>query len=180
VLPNDFWWYLRLGQDIVTTTNIPLVDTYSSTVFGQPVSYPMWLSAVILFVLHQLGDLTAVVFARGLFISAFYTFLWIICIKKGAPGWIATLLTLVCALAGANNWAVRPQMFVYPLFGLTLYFLSEYSDEMETNPQKIDSQQKSLKFFLLIPIEQFLGKFTWISHPVLFHHNTLLFIPPKK
>jgi hypothetical protein len=184
VLPNDFWWYLRLGQDIVTTTNIPLVDTYSSTVFGQPVSYPMWLSAVILFVLHQLGDLTAVVFARGLFISAFYTFLWIICIKKGAPGWLATLLTLVCALAGANNWAVRPQMFVYPLFGLTLYFLSEYSDEMETNPQKIDSQQKSLKFFLLIPIAQFWANlhgsvilFFFITTPYyLFHQRNNKFL----
>jgi hypothetical protein len=55
-------------------------------------------------------------------------------------------------LAGANNWAVRPQMFVYPLFGLTLFFLSEYSDDKESDPQKIESQQKSSKLFLLIPI----------------------------
>lgn len=155
VLPNDFWWYLRLGQDIIANTSVPSIDTYSSTVFGQAVAYPMWLSAVILFALHQLGDITFVVFSRGLMISIFYTTLWIICVKKGAPGWLATLITLVCALAGANNWAVRPQIFVYPLFGITLYFLSEFSDGKETDPQKLVSQQKSSKLLLLIPIALF-------------------------
>lgn len=157
VLPNDFWWYLRLGQDIITNTNIPLVDTYSSTVFGQAVSYPMWLSAVILFVLHQLGDLTLVVFSRGLMVSIFYSFLWLICVKKGIAGWLATLLTLLCALAGANNWAVRPQMFVYPLFGFTLYLLSTFS-EKNTNPDNgfshVNKQpdEFSKKYYWLIPI----------------------------
>lgn len=155
VLPNDFWWYLRLGRDIVTNTSVPVFDTYSSTVFGQPVSYPMWLSAVFLYGMHQAGDLTAVVLARGLVISAFYTILWIICIKKGAPGWLATSLTLVCALAGANNWAVRPQMFVFPLFGFTLFLLSDYSFGKESDPQKTDQLQKSSKIFLLIPIALF-------------------------
>ncbi len=155
VLPNDFWWYLRLGRDIVTNTSVPVFDTYSSTVFGQPVSYPMWLSAVFLYGLHQAGDLTAVVFVRGLVISAFYTILWIICIKKGVQGWLATVITMVCALASANNWAVRPQMFVYPLFGLTLFLLSDFSDAKETDPQKIYQPHKSSKLFLLIPIALF-------------------------
>ena len=112
VLPNDFWWYLRLGQDIVANTSVPSVDTYSSTIYGQPVSYPMWLSSVILYGLHQIGDLSLVVLARGLMIAIFYTSLWIICVKKGLSGWLATFLTLLCALIGANNWAVRPQLFV--------------------------------------------------------------------
>jgi hypothetical protein len=184
VLPNDFWWYLRLGQDIVTNTSVPVFDTYSSTVFGQPVSYPMWLSAGFLYGLHQVGDLTAVVFARGLVISAFYTILWIICIKKDAPGWLATVITLVCALAGANNWAVRPQMFIYPLFGLTLFFLSEYSDDKESDPQKIDSQQKFSKLFLLIPIALLWANlhgsvvlFFFISVPYyLFHQRNKKFL----
>lgn len=161
VLPNDFWWYLRLGQDIVTTTSVPIVDTYSSTVFGQAVSYPMWLSAVLLFALHQLGDLTLVVFSRGLMISVFYLFLWLICVKKGAPGWLATLLTLLCALAGANNWAVRPQMFVYPLFGLVLYLFSTTSrikkildteSDDKCFKENIQTDEFSKKYYWLIPI----------------------------
>jgi len=161
VLPNDFWWYLRLGQDIISNTSVPLIDTYSSTVFGQSVSYPMWLSAVLLFIFHQLGDLTLVVFARGLMISGFYLFLWLICVKKGAVGWLATLLTLVCALAGANNWAVRPQMFVYPLFGFILYLLSTTSGNKNHADMKSDSEflqenektdEFTKKYYWLIPI----------------------------
>ncbi|PKO04299.1 MAG: hypothetical protein CVU41_17895 [Chloroflexi bacterium HGW-Chloroflexi-3] len=164
VLPNDFWWYLRLGQDILTTNSVPLVDNYSSTVFGQSVSYPMWLSAVLLYALYNLGDLTLVVFSRGLMISVFYIFLWLICVKKGAPGWLATVLTLVCALAGANNWAVRPQMFVYPLFGFALYLFSTTSGNKEKSGKEfVDEYLKennqtdefSNKYYWLIPIALF-------------------------
>ena len=164
VLPNDFWWYLRLGQDVLTNIRIPTLETYSSTAFGQPVSYPMWLSAVFLFGLHQLGDLTAVVLVRGLLISAFYSILWIICVKKGSPGWLATVLTLVCALAGANNWAIRPQMFVYPLFGLTLYLFSKTSGinrklDIESDDKYLEeikqTDEFSKKYYWLIPIALF-------------------------
>jgi hypothetical protein len=151
VLPNDFWWYLRLGKDIVSNGTIPSFDTYSSTAFGQPVTYPMWLSAVIMYGVYQLGNLTLIVFIRGLMIVFFYIFLWIICIRQGLPGWLVTLLTLICALVGANNWAVRPQMFVYPLFGLTLLLLnSTNEDRPDYSP---DQTIKYIKRYVwLIPI----------------------------
>jgi len=151
VLPNDFWWYLRLGKDIASNGSIPIFDTYSSTAFGQPVTYPMWLSAVIMYGIYQLGDLTLMVFVRGLVVVSFYILLWIICIKQGLPGWLVTLLTLICALAGANNWAVRPQMFVYPLFGLTLLILNSAIDDSPINTS--DQNKEYIKRFIwLIPI----------------------------
>jgi hypothetical protein len=162
VLPNDFWWYLRLGQDIVANTSVPTIDTYSSTIYGQSVSYPMWLSAVILYGLHQIGDLPLVVLVRGLMVSVFYTLLWIICVRKGLSGWLATLLTLICAFAGANNWAVRPQLFVYPLFGFSLLLLTSNLLCNESNSLKDNKlldhdrdNQISNKFYLLIPIALF-------------------------
>ncbi len=125
VLPNDFWWYLRLGRDILTTGHIPAVDTYSSTITGQPVSYPMWLSSIVLYALFKTSGVTTVVLVRGICVAMLYGILWLICVKNGLPGWLAALLTTLSALAGANNWAVRPQMLVYPLFGLTLLILSD-------------------------------------------------------
>jgi len=151
VLPNDFWWYLRLGKDIVSNGSIPMFDTYSSTAFGEPVTYPMWLSAVIMYAIYQLGNLSLIVFIRGFMIVSFYILLWIICIKQGLPGWLVTLLTLICALAGANNWAVRPQMFVYPLFGLTLFILNPTNGD--TPVYSSDQNKKYIKRFIwLIPI----------------------------
>jgi hypothetical protein len=161
VLPHDFWWYLRLGQDIVLNGKVPLVDTYSSTVYGQPLTYPMWFSALIMMKLHQLGGLTFTVLARGLLIASFYCLLWIICIRKGASGWLATSLTLVCALTGANNWAIRPQIFVYPLFGVVLYLLTSPLDHNNKTPKESQPQPRriflpdvdqSKKFLWMIPI----------------------------
>ncbi len=146
VLPNDFWWYLRLGQDIVLNGKVPLVDTYSSTVYGQPLTYPMWFSALIMRTLHQIGGLTLTVLVRGLLIASFYCLLWIICIRKGASGWLATLLTLICALTGANNWAIRPQIFVYPLFGVVLFLLTSPIDHNDKTP--IESQPQHKRIFL--------------------------------
>ncbi len=161
VLPNDYWWYLRLGKDIVINKAVPLVDTYSSTASGQPTTYPMWLAAVLLYGIHQIGGITLTVFLRGLLIATYYFFLWLIGIRRGAPTWLVTLLTLVFALAGANNWAVRPQMFVYPLFGLSLYILTspffkqshQENEESEIiqKPDEIDPKTFR-RFYWLIPI----------------------------
>lgn len=152
VLPNDFWWYIRLGSDILINGGIPTTDTYTSTVFGQSVSYPMWLSGVVFYLLMKLGGISAVVLIRGLIISLFYTLLWIICIRKGIAGWLATLLTLICALIGANNWAVRPQIFVYPLFAWTLYLLLNPSKEQTSEEAIEPAKQRFSQYFLLLPI----------------------------
>lgn len=152
VLPNDFWWYLRLGKDILTNGSVPAVDTFSSTVYGQSVSYPMWLSAVFLFGLNEIGGLSAVVLARGILIAVFYALLWLICVNNKIPGWLAALLTLLCALAGANNWAVRPQMFVYPLFGLSLWILTN-DRWLAPSPQNDPAPRSTAwQVYLLIPI----------------------------
>ena len=108
VLPNDFWWYLRLGRDILSTGHIPQVDAYSSTAAGQPTIYPMWLSSVFLHLTYQAGGISLVVLLRGICIGIFYSLLWLVCVKSGLPGWLAALLGVISALAGANNWAVRP------------------------------------------------------------------------
>ncbi len=36
ILPNDFWWYLRLGGDILMNGEIPSVDTYTSDLWNTP------------------------------------------------------------------------------------------------------------------------------------------------
>ncbi len=151
VLPNDFWWYLRLGKDITVNQAVPTIETYSSTAYGTPVSYPMWLSAVLFDATFRLGELTTIVLVRGVLITSFYVILWMIAIKKGSPGWLITLLALVCALAGANNWAVRPQMFVYPLFGFTILILDSHTSDLVETSSKFNKDLFK-KFIWLIPI----------------------------
>ncbi len=50
IRPNDFWWHITIGREILTTGTIPKVDVYSYTEAGQPYpSYQMfWLMDTVL------------------------------------------------------------------------------------------------------------------------------------
>jgi hypothetical protein len=123
ILPNDYWWYVRIGQEIVAQGTVPVVDTLSHTQAGQPVVYHSWLSAVLFWLAYDWGGFAATALLRGLALVGFYTAVWLTCRQTGVSVQVATLLTLLAAFAGSNNWVMRPQMFAYPLFGLALLIL---------------------------------------------------------
>lgn len=122
LVSNDYWWYVRLGEIILQTGRIPAVDTFSWTQAGQPVFYHSWMSAVVFARLQPFG-LDALFLLRGLALWITYAILWIICRKSVGGPRLATLLTLLAALAGSGNWSHRPQLLVYPLFALALWLL---------------------------------------------------------
>ena len=39
VLPNDYWWYLRIGQETLTAGAVPRGEMLSYTRAGSPVAY---------------------------------------------------------------------------------------------------------------------------------------------
>jgi hypothetical protein len=126
IQPNDFWWYLRLGEDIIKSGTVPNVDAFSSTQFGQPISYHSWLSAVFFFWIYHTGGTSLMVLLRGVIVASFYLLIWYTCSLAGANGRLASLITLIAALAGSNNWADRPQLFSLPLFAFTLLCLWQW------------------------------------------------------
>jgi len=126
IRPNDYWWYIRLGGEIVETRVVPTVDTFTYTRYGQPMVYHSWLSAVLFWGIHQLGGTTLTVLARGALLAIFYALTWYACRLAGAGTRLSAILTLLAALAGSNNWAMRPQLFSYPLFALTLVSLCQW------------------------------------------------------
>lgn len=123
VQPNDYWWYVRLGKEIVNTGGVPTVDSFSSTQFGQPTPNHSWLSAVLFLGLHQMGGIGLTVLIRTVMLAVFYAVLWNTCRLTGAGPRLAALVTLFAVLAGSNNWAMRPQIFSYPLFASALFVI---------------------------------------------------------
>lgn len=126
IQPNDYWWYLRLGQDISHTWSIPTIDSYSYTQYGQPMVYHPWLSALLFFLAHQVGSLTLTFFIRNLLLAIFYSCVWACCRLAGAGSGLASLLMVLAALVGSNNWAMRPQLFSFACFGLALLVLWQW------------------------------------------------------
>jgi len=132
IQPHDYWWYLRLGKDILQTGAVPVVDTYSSIQAGQPVVYQSWLAAISLWLAYKVGGISFTVFLLATLIGLTYSMLWIIMRQSGVGPRLATVLVLLAGLSGSNNWGVRPQMFTYPLFLVLLWVLLKWQDHKST------------------------------------------------
>ncbi len=123
ITPHDYWFYVRIGKDILQTGIIPRVDTFSYTFPGRPIFYQPWLSAVIFWWAHSLGGATLTYLLRGICIGLAYALVWVLMRHVGTGTKLATVLTVILGLSSSMNWSMRPQMFAYPLFALMLWVL---------------------------------------------------------
>jgi hypothetical protein len=128
VTPQDYWWYLRVGRDTLTTGAVPQVDTLSYTQMGSPVVNFSWGAAILFWLIYKIGGLSLTVLARGLLVALAYSLIWLTARRLGAGRIGATLVLLLAVLASSNNWSMRPQLFSYPLFGLSLYLLYRWQN----------------------------------------------------
>ena len=123
VTPQDYWWYLRVGRDTLAAGSVPRVDTLTFTQAGTAVDYQSWGAAVIFYLVYRLGGLTLTVLLRGLLVGVTYWLVWWTARQAGAGRLSAAVVLLIAVLTSSNNWAMRPQLFAYPLFALALFIL---------------------------------------------------------
>lgn len=123
ITPHDYWFYVRLGKDILESGAIPRVDTFSYTYPGRPIFYQPWLAAVLFWWAHSLGGATLTFLVRGICIALAYSLIWALMRHVGTGTKLATFLTILLGLSSSMNWSMRPQMFAYPLFTLMLWVL---------------------------------------------------------
>lgn len=57
VFPNDYWWYIRTGNEILETRAVPSIETFSYTQAGDPKINHSWLPSVFFSVLYSLGGI---------------------------------------------------------------------------------------------------------------------------
>ncbi len=126
VTPNDYWWYLRVGQDTLAQGAVPTVDTFTWSQTGTAVAYHSWGAAVLFWLVYRLGGLTLTVLLRGLLVAAAYGLVWLTARRLGAGRVGAAVVLLLAVLASSNNWSLRPQLLAYPLFALALFILYQW------------------------------------------------------
>lgn len=117
---QDYWWYLRLGRDILAEGAVPLVDTMGYSQAGQPVFYQQWLAGIIFYLAHQTGGAALSFFLRALLLGLAYGLLWEMMREISGPR-MAAILLILAGLSTSNNWVMRPQLFAYPLFMLCVF-----------------------------------------------------------
>lgn len=127
IQPQDFWWLMQVGKLTIQSGSVPSVDTISWSQAGQPIVYQQWFSGVLLYFFYNLGGITAVFLLRGFLIAITYGFIWFM-LRKSSNAIVASLLVFILGIATANNWAIRSQLFVYPLFVMALFILYNWQN----------------------------------------------------
>jgi len=124
--PSDYWTYLRIGDQIAQTRSIPTTEFMTYTSGGQPATYSYWLTSIMLLGIYKAGGLALTALVMGICVIGLYALIWL-CLRELKLGPVAaSLILLVTALMGSNNWSTRPQIFALPLFGLTLLILLKW------------------------------------------------------
>ncbi len=132
IRPQDFWWHLKVGEQLVTTGQIPTADTFSFTQAGTPYTFwVFWLMQAWFYGVYRLGGPPLIVLAHSLIItSAYASVLWLAHAKTGR--WrVAALATLVAVALGLNDWNVRPQAVGFLMAAMILVVIHLY-DRRET------------------------------------------------
>jgi len=149
--PHDYWWYLRLGHDVLQLGKVPSIDTYSYTQAGKSVINQPWLSAVIFWVAYNDGGLNLTFLLRSICIGAAYGILWVWSREMRVGTRLASILIVVAGLASSNNWTFRPQLFAYPLFSLSLFILWKWEDEgrpLEVERRSVARKRGNIRWML--------------------------------
>src|SRR5262245_44606834 len=123
LLDTDIWGHMRFGLDLLSTHAIPHVDRYSFT-STQPWVNHEWASDLLFALAYSNGGLPGLVILRMLSLVVA-----LIVLNRGLRhvSWpfrdilIAAAVMMSIPLLGT----VRPQIFSFPLFALTLVALSE-------------------------------------------------------
>src|SRR5688572_26263705 len=67
--PEDFWWHMAMGREIVQTGQVPTIDHFSYTQDGAPYYVQNWLAEVFLYGMHQLGRIELILFVQSIVIT---------------------------------------------------------------------------------------------------------------
>ena len=145
IQPQDFWWLMQVGRETIQNGNVPITDTISWSQAGQPIVYQQWLAGAVFYFFYNIGGITLIFLLRGFLITITYGVLWWM-IRKVSNPILASTLIFILGISTANNWAVRSQLLVYPLFAICLWIL-------------LDWQNGNKKYLWLLPVSMLL----WIN-----------------
>jgi hypothetical protein len=120
---TDIWGHMRFGLDLLATHRLPVVDHYSFT-STQPWVNHEWASDLLVALAYANGGLPGLVFLRVLSLTAAFVVL-----NRGLRqvSWPLrdALIAAAVLLSIPMLSTVRPQIFSFPLYALTLVALTD-------------------------------------------------------
>ena len=151
--PHDFWWHLAQGRAIAQAGRVPSVDSFSYTRAGEAFFDQSWLAQWSFFALHTLGGIPLLIVAQTILVVLAYALLWLMARGRAEEAEaqiprearerasrVASLVLLGVTVVSFDNWLLRPQTFVIPLFACWLWTLEKWRRQAISPPAFIAAQ----------------------------------------
>lgn len=179
VIDPDYWWHLRVGQEIVITSYIPRVDFLSFSLPGHPYVYHSWLSEVIFYLVHHhLGFWGATLIFPALFGLAFVIIAKISLLHLKNPLYLVSFLLFSDPIYTSTS--TRTQIFTLILNTSLFYLLERYLiTHAQSPPKNYFSSPLWFIPLLFIPWVSLHGGFILGLAVLAFWTLTLATIPEK-
>jgi hypothetical protein len=127
VRPNDFWWHMAMARETLAHGAIPAADMFSFTRAGELFFNQAWLAQLLMYGLFSAGGLPLVLIVQALVIALAYGLLLRLCVIRSGRLRLSVALLLLAAMPlSFDNWTVRPQSYVFPIFAVFLTVLTEH------------------------------------------------------
>jgi hypothetical protein len=122
----DLWWQLKTGELIWTTGHVPHHDVFSHTSAGQPWQVQEWLAEWVFYGLFRGLGADALVAYKVLGTTLVIALVLWRCRLRCQHWALASAVSALAALTTGMWLDVRPQLFTYLLFALTLVLLDQW------------------------------------------------------
>ncbi len=123
---TDFWWHLKVGEDILATHHWPTTDPYSFTAPGQPWLAAEWLGDVLFAGVERLGGLRALDVLLVAMSAAIILALYGFCALRSGNSKASFVATAVLTVLSLPVFNFRPQMLGFLFIVLTLIALERF------------------------------------------------------
>jgi len=123
----DIGWHIRAGQQIAATHAVPRVDSFSSTMEGQPWFAWEWLYDLVVGQLETRVGLNGVVWLTAVVIAAVFAWTFRLLMARGANVLVSLLLVLLALWASTIHFLARPHVMRW-LFTLVWFVILDSSE----------------------------------------------------
>ncbi|MBI5635045.1 MAG: hypothetical protein HZA15_16370 [Nitrospirae bacterium] len=127
----DFWWHLKLGEEVYQTGSVYAVDSYSYTFSGMPQFRAEWLGNFLIYLSYKTGGFAGIAALKMLLVTCTFWFLFLAlrCMteERDEPAFYAALITMLLVLLSLRfRLFVRPYLFSFMFFSLVLFLIHYY------------------------------------------------------
>jgi hypothetical protein len=119
-------WHIVVGEQILSTGQVPRTDSFSFTCPGQPWTDTFWLSECLLALLHRLGGLDSVLLATVTLLAGLYSWVAGRLMRAGMHPLLAVLFAMLAVAASSYHFHPRPHLLSILFLALVFARLCDF------------------------------------------------------